>query len=120
MTLLALLAVVASTLAGHPLTVECNVRQDPGVDGYVYLETGPIHLRPEHCVGLSMPEETRKHAYSALVLAHEIGHFVLNTYNEMKAECWGFNHIGEIAKLLGWDPVKTRRDARWWTFCGAK
>jgi hypothetical protein len=119
-TLPILLMVVATVLGGNGRTlhVQCNVRGDPGVDGYIQLGTGPIHIRPEWCKALEAPE-TRDSAYAALVLGHELGHYALNTTNEEQAECWGLRHVPAIAAIIGWDPRRTLRDAQWWTFCPA-
>ena len=115
---LALLMTIASMLTGTSLPVQCNVGAEPGVDAYVYLNTGPVHISHEWCSALHQPRETKKGAQAALIFAHELGHFKLNTWDEGRAECWGLNHVGLIARQLGWDPVKTRKDAKYWTFCG--
>lgn len=122
MTGLVLLTVIATVLSGNHrvLPVMCNVAAEPGVDGYVYLRAGPVHLRPEWCEALLARSEDEVGGYAALVLGHEVGHFVLNTRDEMRAECWGLRHVKLVARLLGWDPVRTFRDAAYRSFCGVK
>lgn len=113
-----LLTVIATVLSGNDrvLPVVCDVRGEPGVDGYVFLSTGPVHLRPEWCEALAGSEDSAG-AYAALTLGHEVGHFVLNTRDEMRAECWGLRHVRQIARLLHWDAGRTFRDARYLSFC---
>ncbi len=73
-----------------------------------------VHLRPEWCAALLQPETD---GYAALVLGHELGHVVLRTRDEMKAECWGLRHVPQIARLLGWNVAQTIAEARYESFC---
>lgn len=114
--------VVVATLAGgngRTIGVECNVRAEPGVEGYAYLETGVVHLRPEWCAALRRPTVGQDGGYAALVLGHEVGHVALQSRDEEKVECWGLRRVPLIARLLGWDVRRALAEARYRTFCGA-
>ncbi len=116
MMFLSMLIVVATLAGGNERTigVACNVRADPGVEGYAMLEAGVVHLQPKWCDALRDPTVD---GYAALVLGHEVGHIILQTRDEAKAECWGLHHVPQIARLLGWNPRKALAEARYRSYC---
>ena len=75
MSVAALLAFLAMTIAGHPVQVICSndappeIRAVPNWVGCAPIGKPVVHLRPRECVLAS-----RGVYWSLFVLAHEVGH----------------------------------------------
>ena len=75
--------------------------------GTTFVDIGRIELAPDVCTAFRFPRQVAKwsDAYVyALVFAHELGHALLRTYDETRAECYGLAHYVQVGRLLGMPP----------------
>lgn len=90
---------------------------DPDVQGFARVGDGTVHLAPDGCdplvrvlYGADWPTafgDRLELAGAAGLLAHEVRHR-LGVSDEARAECWGLQHVEEVARLLGGSAEQAR------------
>jgi hypothetical protein len=86
----------------------CTVLIGPGHGAaartYLYPDAPTIVLTPRLV--------TRYDWYEVFVIAHEIGHAVLDTQDEHAANCYAWTNYGRVGITLGWSRTAIRQFLR--------
>lgn len=121
MTLLAVLATIATSLAGHPATVRCGGPSPLSwrdASGWAYVGGTEAGLSAQTCRRLERAREGsdgEPGAWAILVLGHETAH-LHGIADEQVADCWGLRWFKRVAADLGVSAV--RRMRMWATIDG--
>lgn len=82
--------------------------------GYAHPEHRSVTLREGLCRLLERPRVSRQTANALFVLAHELGHVLVPTNDELRADDYAVTHFQPLALRLG---LSHRQADRLWRLC---
>jgi hypothetical protein len=82
--------------------------------GYAHPEHGSVTLRLGLCDELVHPTVSSQTANAVYVLAHELGHVLIPTNDEWKADHYAVTHFKSLAHKLG---IPRWRTGKLWRLC---
>ena len=109
------LSVAATKVAGEPVTIQQGIPVS-GTRAETHVDEGIIVVRPRDIRLLSSRVfDVSKTPWVVALLAHEIGHVVRDTgqdVNEIRAACWARANVYRVAQALGHGPYRARTIAK--------
>lgn len=136
---------VAAMIAGHPTEVRCDTDVNPGpitpppgfvVEAWTTYDTGPVHMSPDLCTGITARPGSITFAQSLRVIIHESAHakgYRREACAEMTADIgvydvlrrlWGIQFFTPLSVKIGAQvlaltrlrPVNYQPESCWGTF----